>query len=986
MAANIAEPNYNQALAELLSRRLPRWDIKAQTTGSLQNHLLQPDIYVELPSGLPIVLECKYDSPVSNVPAVEKDALGRLGEVSKITGQSIEQSVAILYPSSLKTYTGPLRDALGSTEFKYAVFSGYQPSESFRFPKSGWIKGNINDLADFVENVAISEQKIQQALNHFTNAVNAAASRLIGIKPSPTSTLNKLGEVLHQEPGEQTTKMAVAILLNAMVFQSTVAAKYSEVSSLTQLAAKARREGRRLSQEDVLKSWQYIINEIDYWPIFAIAVDVLFSIDDETIAAAMLQSLAASAEQLAQLTAQTVQDLAGQIFGRLINDRKFLATFYTLPASATLLAELAIQRLGVNWKDSKAVKSLKIADFACGTGALLSAAYRQVSQRVRREGIDDKALHQTMMEDVLIGTDIMPAAVHITASMLSSVHPEIEYTSTRTHVMPYGRQQDKSIKIGSLHLLKTDDIDTLWGDGTLAVTGEGEDSSAHLSVAHKEVDLVIMNPPFTRPTNHKTAEAASVPVPSFAGFNTSEDEQKEMSKILKELYKNNKGQKAGHGNAGLASNFIDLALAKVKPNGAIALVLPATFASGDSWKGARELIAKMCCDICVVSIASFEKKSLSFSADTEIAEVLVIATRRAQTVMDDSYKTEKWCWANLNGRPQSPVAAVEIAKVLRSSQQDELEIGDSKIGIKCTAPFGISFEQISSVELIEIAMKIERETAFKYVLPRTGENISISICSLDDIGEKGTLSRDINEQKSDGTFRGPFTTKKLKGKVDYPIIWAHSQKKEKTLVVAPDTEGKVRKGMESKAIELWAKATKLHFPVEPRFTSQALAACITDEKSIGGRAWPSYLLHKKTSNQGQNISTPEEKMEWVYPVLLWSNTTLGLLSFWIHGTRQQSGRSVISFSRLPGLKVVDPRALNEKQLLEAKNIFEKFKSKEFLPANEAYHDQTRIDLDEAVFVRMLEQPAEILNWLAVVREKWCREPTVHGGKSTRLKI
>ena len=38
-------------------------------------------------------------------------------------------------------------------------------------------------------------------------------------------------------------------------------------------------------------------------------------------------------------------DLTGRIFQRLIADRKYLATFYTLPASAALLARLAIDKL-----------------------------------------------------------------------------------------------------------------------------------------------------------------------------------------------------------------------------------------------------------------------------------------------------------------------------------------------------------------------------------------------------------------------------------------------------------------------------------------------------------------------------------------------------------------------------------------------------------------------------------------------------------------
>lgn len=72
------------------------------------------------------------------------------------------------------------------------------------------------------------------------------------------------------------------------------------------------------------------------------------------------------------------------------------------------------------------------------------------------------------------------------------------------------------------------------------------------------MDLVIMNPPFTRPTNH---EVTTVPVPSFAGLGNDADEQAAMSRLLKAI-RQKVEEPAGHGNAGLASNFLDLADAK----------------------------------------------------------------------------------------------------------------------------------------------------------------------------------------------------------------------------------------------------------------------------------------------------------------------------------------------------------------------------------------------------------------------------------------
>ena len=54
-------------------------------------------------------------------------------------------------------------------------------------------------------------------------------------------------------------------------------------------------------------------------------------------------------------------DLTGRIFQKLIADRKYLATFYTLPASAALLARLAVAKMqGVDWFDPKAIGKLRI--------------------------------------------------------------------------------------------------------------------------------------------------------------------------------------------------------------------------------------------------------------------------------------------------------------------------------------------------------------------------------------------------------------------------------------------------------------------------------------------------------------------------------------------------------------------------------------------------------------------------------------------------
>jgi len=55
-------------------------------------------------------------------------------------------------------------------------------------------------------------------------AVRAAATKLEGLTAvSHADTLDRIAGVLHQAPGTQTTRMAMAIVANAMTFHSAIA-------------------------------------------------------------------------------------------------------------------------------------------------------------------------------------------------------------------------------------------------------------------------------------------------------------------------------------------------------------------------------------------------------------------------------------------------------------------------------------------------------------------------------------------------------------------------------------------------------------------------------------------------------------------------------------------------------------------------------------------------------------------------------------------
>lgn len=109
-------------------------------------------------------------------------------------------------------------------------------------------------------------------------------------------------------------------------------------------------------------------------------------------------------------------------------------------------------------------------------------------------------------------------------------------------------------------------------------------------------------------------------------------------------------------------------------------------------------------------------------------------------------------------------------------------------------------------------------------------------------------------------------------------------------------------------------------------------------------------------------------------MVLWANTTLGLMSFYITGSRTQAGRSRITISRLPELPVLDVRELDPQQLRLAETIFDRFRGREFMPANQAHQDQARHALDQAVLAELLKFDQDVLDRVAILRDQWCREP------------
>ena len=958
MTPHQIESATNAALAALLRPMLPGCAVRAERTQTIAGHPgRHPDVLITAPGRSPVVIEAEYE-PGANP---EADARQRLG--LDISGEirPVEAAIALRYPESIGAADHPSA-ALAAARMPHCIL--YE--NGARFPESGWLEGGITDLADLIGLVSVPQRAVDEAAAALERGIDRAANVLEEMAPQRPNITPAIARLLGMTDVPQTRRMAGAIIANALIFHERIAGMHDGVKPLHLVCGSDVPN----PQYETLAAWAEILN-VNYWAIFAIGRDILNQLP-AAYANRILRQLEYTVGEVSRTGVNNSHDLTGRIFQRLIADRKYLATYYTLPPSAALLARLAVGKMnGVGWSEADAIGRLRIGDFACGTGALLSAVYQQIAARHTNSGGDADNLHQMMMQEVLYGCDVMPSAIHITGSTISGIAPSVRFDNARLYTLAYGRQQDGSVRIGSLELLQSSSVMTLFNTSDPAQrTGSvGEETASQIiaEVPDAGFDLVIMNPPFTSNTKHRDA-AGNVQNAAFAAFGASLDDQDEMAERLTDLAQGSHY----HGHAGLGSAFAAIADKKVRPGGVIALLILFTAINGPSWARFRRLIAEKYTDVDIISIAA-NGTDMSFSSDTGVAECMVIARRKT----DQRRPTERAKFVSLRRRPRDFVEAHEVANAILSSAGTR-HIEDGPYGgifIKCgdgiepdgeilDAPISNYADGWGAARLRDAAVaQVAHALADgRLWLPPQPAAQALPIAPLRQIGQRGLDSQLFIS----AAHRGPFTRSAPSPTADYPALWNHNALRETRMVCAPDWSLRVRPGAEARAAEVWATASRCHLNRDFTFGSQALAVAFTEFESAGGRVWPNVLF---------------DDARFDYAFAVWGNSTLGLLCHWWHASRQQSSKVSMTIRSAESLSVLDFRALTDEQMFTAQAIFDDFRDKELQPAYLADADPNRAALDRRVVCDLLGFDDGVYQGVRRLAAKWCAEPSVHGGKA-----
>ena len=135
-------------------------------------------------------------------------------------------AVALVYAQALREHSGQeLRRALREAQFEYALYAAEGEGSASRFPESGWMCGDIADLAVLLHRSSMPAWRVDRLADSLERGVVEASGRL-GLSYAPGSPLGtEIADILGQSDDAegQTRRMAMTVIVDALVFHEALA-------------------------------------------------------------------------------------------------------------------------------------------------------------------------------------------------------------------------------------------------------------------------------------------------------------------------------------------------------------------------------------------------------------------------------------------------------------------------------------------------------------------------------------------------------------------------------------------------------------------------------------------------------------------------------------------------------------------------------------------------------------------------------------------
>lgn len=646
MSRTAFETKLNVLMGHLLSKQLFAISERIEKRG-------RPDIVI-FNQGLKIVLEGSY-----NKSDAEGDASRRL----EVERADIAIALNYIRDYPLNVRDGELEELLRNSEFDVKVVVPLEligTIDRYLLGKkviakdvTEWQRVNLAGLIRIIKEASeylVLEKdltdimaKIESWIDEFATATKSV-DRDMGIARRLYDIFYKLYGLsvgdLEDVQELMYAKAGLILLLSSILYQS-VRARYG----FDDLSALTHKHGGIGGLTEAFKCVFW-----DYKTIYRTALEITSTLPHELDR--RINQLIELSTEVASKRLLLRKDFSGKVYHRIVGEwsiRKGFATYYTSIPAAYLLAYLAIfTPTGVFKEPPRRLDKLKVCDFACGSGTLLTASYSALQDRCVEDLLEEfnsEAFHKNAIEKTFWGFDALKYAVQITATNLVLQNPMVPLCTMNTYTLPLGLANDK-VRLGSLEFLRGLSPFIL---ETEKVSVAEEERVILKEITPRSINVIVMNPPFTRATGRRGRKKgglfgfiveqsarkrvvgeytslrervrdvlAKTSISYLRALISDEDLLRDVGRTLLSI-----------GQAGEGLLFLYLAYGYVKPNGKIAFVLPKSLLTGASWFSARSLLLDKF-HIEHVILSYDPEGGYNFSESTNLSELLMVARARGE--------------------------------------------------------------------------------------------------------------------------------------------------------------------------------------------------------------------------------------------------------------------------------------------------------------------------------------------------------------------
>lgn len=583
---------------------------------------------------------------------------------------------------------------------------------------------------------------------------------------------------------------------------------------------------------------------LDYKPIFETGKAVINSCSPDYNFTDAVRQTAEAALNIVCNIAGLRHDLLGRIFHTVLNTAKYDGSFYTTTSAATLLSTLAIKPDMCDWNDTDSLGKFRITDPACGTGTLLMA----VSERIRDiANLDSKEVAQTLIEQTISGYDVNLSATHMAATTLGLLSPQTQFRKMKIARVLLGTKEGKAY-VGSLEFLDQNQLLMPWPNQLQST--EQVESGEELSTEKNSVDVVIMNPPFTRD--------------SLRHNQFSKNDEKKLKQRERKLFNNFPVDLSGN-----SSGFIVLAeyLNKKSSGATLATVLPAVTTTNRSSLAIRQFLAKNY-HIEVV-VVSHDPKRTFFSENTGIGEMLLVCRR-----WDKKNSKPPTKIVNLAVNPETPTEAFMVAEDINKGSVKNGTIQECPADKMAGGDW--SATQFLSSYLCNQFVRLENSELF-------------DATEMENVSKIGPAGRRIHDA---------FNKKEYAGKEGMTALWYHktedtqSVKASQTMKACTDTYITPKKDRRNLALSYWEQRSRLLLPSRIAPNCVRTLSVYLDNKTLGAGPWVPCRPNVEDIDKDINDENEIIKREKGFCVYL--NSTIGILA--LLGIRTNKFLSYPTFS------------------------------------------------------------------------------------------